>query len=202
MKALLYKDLQVINKKLWFFAVLIPIMTAAGGTMTVLGFFYCILLSQNSIYYDEQSKWSQLAEVLPYKKKDIVLEKFVLSYIFLLCGTVLIFIGQTAFAFILNRGNFIALEPSTYIIGASFSLIYVAVNTPILLIYGFAKARLITVVLGVITAMGFYSLISLDSLSFLSTAAQSTFQTVLLPIIAIVANIITINLTIFVKSRK
>ena len=81
MLALLLKDLYTLKAQMKVFLFILIIFALAfqaeAGAFAV---FYATLLPVTSLAYDEQSKWPQLALMLPYSIKDIVLSKYLLGW--------------------------------------------------------------------------------------------------------------------------
>lgn len=85
MKGLLLKDFFVLVKQLRFFLILILIFSfsdnLAQPSMLVA---FASLMPVTALAYDERSKWDVLAAMMPYSKKTIVGEKYLLGYLLIL----------------------------------------------------------------------------------------------------------------------
>lgn len=82
MTALLRKDFYILGKYLWVFALLVVFMTAVSeGFYTVFAVVLVSMLPFAALDYDRQSRWEQLAVMMPYSIRDIVLSKYALGWI-------------------------------------------------------------------------------------------------------------------------
>lgn len=82
MTALLRKDFYILGKYLWVFALLVVFMTAVSeGFYTVFAVVLVSMLPFAALDYDKQSRWDQLAVMMPYSIRDIVLSKYALGWI-------------------------------------------------------------------------------------------------------------------------
>ncbi len=82
MTALLRKDFYILGKYLWVFALLVVFMTAVSeGFYTVFAVVLVSMLPFATLDYDKQSRWDQLAVMMPYSIRDIVLSKYALGWI-------------------------------------------------------------------------------------------------------------------------
>lgn len=82
MKALLLKDFYVLWKQMRIFLLLIVVFSALpGGYSAIFAVTYAALLPYSCVAYDERSKWDQLAAMLPYTVRDLVLSRYVLGWI-------------------------------------------------------------------------------------------------------------------------
>ncbi|MEG0372022.1 MAG: ABC-2 transporter permease [Clostridium sp.] len=82
MSGLLIKDILVITKQLKIFLIIIPVMAiTGGGSMDMLAILMSSVLPMTAIAYDERSKWNQIAVMMPYSRKDMVISKYLLGYI-------------------------------------------------------------------------------------------------------------------------
>jgi len=84
-KGLLLKDLYVLMRQMKIFLVMIVIFALVpGGSMTVFAVVYAGMMPYTALAYDERCKWDVLAGMMPYTKRQIVLSKYVLGYLFVL----------------------------------------------------------------------------------------------------------------------
>lgn len=140
MQALLLKDFYVIIKQLKLFLLFIPIMALAGGTaLATISILLGAVLPMTAIAYDEHSKWNELAIMMPYSKKDLVISKYLLGYICMFSAAVLVVLSR----FFLQ---IFQMNPESYtdiLIGICSGLTFIAINTPILLKFGSEKGRFV-----------------------------------------------------------
>ena len=101
MEALLLKDLCVLWKQMRMMLLILAFLSVVGGAFnSVFVVVWCALLPYTAIAYDERSHWDQLAAMMPFSKRDLVLSKYVLGWLCMAAATVLSLAFQTAaFAF-------------------------------------------------------------------------------------------------------
>ena len=101
MKALILKDVYVLWKQMRIFLLVILVMAAINSAFnSVFLIVWCSMLPYTAIAYDERSHWDQLAAMMPFSKRDLVLSKYVLGWLCMAAATVLSLAFQTAaFAF-------------------------------------------------------------------------------------------------------
>ena len=77
MKALLKKDIFVLIRQMRMFLVMIVVFSVLPGmNMSIFAIVYCGMLPYTAMAYDERSKWTQLAAMMPYTPGHIVLSKY------------------------------------------------------------------------------------------------------------------------------
>lgn len=91
MRALLMKDFFTVMKQLKMYVVMIIFFAAIPQfNMSISAFaaVYAGMLPFSALAYDEQSKWDQLVMTMPFTRRQIVLSKYVMGYLF--CGGVVV----------------------------------------------------------------------------------------------------------------
>lgn len=142
MKGLLIKDFIVIAKQLRLFVIVIPIMAMAGGTTAApMAVLFGSMLPMTAIAYDERSKWDELASMMPYSRRSLVLNKYLLGYICMLAAAALAYISMLVMAAVGKGGG----QGQAGIMLFSFccGMIFIAINTPVLIRFGSEKGRLV-----------------------------------------------------------
>ncbi len=142
MRALLTKDFLVLTKQLKVLLVLIPIMLLTGGSfMASFAILIGAALPMTSFAYDEQSRWNELAAMLPYSDKDLVLSKYVLGYLCMAATALL----SLAAELVLPVLGVKTPAPAGFILPTSctISLLLIAINLPILRKFGAQKGRIV-----------------------------------------------------------
>lgn len=82
MKALLQKDVYVLWKQMKVFIfVMLVIMVGNGAFGSVFIVIWCAMLPYTALAYDERCKWDQMAAMMPYSPRDLVLSKYVLGWL-------------------------------------------------------------------------------------------------------------------------
>ena len=150
MKGLFIKDVYTLTKQLKLFLVLLLVFALwPGGGMVTFAVIYAGLLPMTAMAYDEQSKWNQLAAMMPYTTFQLVFSKYVLGYFFLLIACVITTVSQGGVA--LLTGGSIEFGIGVTLLAA---LILVAVSLPLLFRFSVEKGRLAFLLLTVIVAVG------------------------------------------------
>lgn len=188
MKALVMKDLFVLLKKTKFFFLFVLVFSALPNlSVNVFAVVYAGMLPYTALAYDERSKWDQLAAMMPYADREIVTSKFLLGYLF---------IGGTSALTILLQTVLRPLTHSTVTGGETLlafcaAAILMALTLPFMFHFGVERGRMafILVIAGVSTVAG-------TLFSGAGRAALPTGLAVLLPLAAVVGNLIAIPLSV------
>ncbi len=151
MKALILKDIYCAIKLYGFFLLAAVFMSVSGNAYIVLLVaFYGATISSGTLYSDEKSKWNKLAGMMPYKKSDIILSKYILSYLSI---AVFLVIAITT-NFLTYTFNFTSsFNIDAYALSLAYGLIYTAITMFTMLTFGVAKSRLIVVLAGIIIVL-------------------------------------------------
>lgn len=140
MKALLLKDYCVLWKQLRFFLLFILVFSALpGGFNGVFAVTYAALLPYSCIAYDERSKWDQLAAMMPYTARDLVLSRYVLGWIAAAGACALSLVLQGVFSSLLDTGFY----PVTLVLAFFACLATLALTLPLIFRFGVERGRLI-----------------------------------------------------------
>lgn len=82
MKGLIQKDVYVLWKQMRiFFLVMLVIMVGNGSFGSVFVVLWSSMLPYTALAYDERCKWDQMAAMMPYPPRDLVLSKYVLGWL-------------------------------------------------------------------------------------------------------------------------
>ena len=158
MKGLLYKDLTILWRQGKMYLLLILLFTLMPQ-FTRMGFAmaYAAMLPYTVIAYDEQSKWNRLAIMLPYTDGQLVLCKYIFSWLGMLLVLVLSAISRTA-DFFINGQTVLIREYQEVIIFTAASSLFSAVVLPLVFRFGVERGRLMFIpviiggVIGVVVA--------------------------------------------------
>lgn len=188
MKALVLKDAYVLWRQMKTFLVILVLLSIVGGVFnSIFVVVWCSMLPFTAIAYDERSHWNQLAAMMPYSKRDLVLSKYVLGW---LCMAVaMVFSGVIqAVSSVLGRGNLGLLTLGMSFLGGMISL---AITLPVVLRFGVEKGRMgfLVIIFGVALLAGFIA----DSAEKLPSLRLPALA--LLPVAAIAATAISIPLS-------
>ncbi len=155
MRALMLKDIYVLLRQLKLFVIVMVIFALAFQENAVsFIIFYAAMLTVSSMAYDEQSKWPQLAMMLPYSIRDIVLSKYLLGWL-MIGGMTLLSMLQI----------FIDIEYVwVSLVVACVAMSFMAVILPLVFWLGTEKGRMLMIammaaVFGVVSAIGYISIV-------------------------------------------
>lgn len=155
MPALILKDMYVLTKQVKSFLI-VAVVFALAFRENAVSFliFYAAMLPVSSMAYDDQSKWPQLALMLPYSIRDIVLSKYLLGWILTagltLLSMLLLFIDTDYLG--MNLIVFCAAQ------------CFMAFILPLVFWFGTEKGRMLMIALlaglfGVVSTIGYISVV-------------------------------------------
>lgn len=194
MNALVRKDCYVLMKQMKMFLIAILLFSALPNlSANIFGVVYAAMLPYSSIAYDERSKWNQLAAMLPYSHRDMVVSKYVLGYLFIAAAAVLTIVFQTVLRPFTHSTVGMAETLLTFCTAACL----IALTLPFVFRFGVEKGRMlfIFVVIGVSAFAG----------STLTIAGETAIPMALhfaLPLAAVVLNVISIPLSIRLFAKR
>lgn len=186
MKALLYKDLCVLWSQMKFVLVLVVLFCAMPGISANLNAFfiaYAGLLVPISLFaYDERARWDALAAMLPFSVRDLVLSRYLFSWLSTAFAVLCYLAGQVIFSpgHVPTRTSLLTLA----FIVALFLLVQ-AVYFPILFRLGAEKGRLAMVV--VIVAVSCLGAVGAELLTTVSAAPAAALLPVFLAVAALLS---------------
>ena len=162
MMALLLKDVFLIRKRnlIMLFAIAIFVVLAGvqGGLVnTVMATMMPLLMGFTTLAYDQNDGWEAYACALPFSRIQIVKSKYVLALISIVVSILLVLIVGLA-ASVLELKTMLSNAVTQF----TFGSLFVAINYPLILKFGFEKSRL------------YYILVMIGLMSIGS--ALSTFQ--------------------------
>lgn len=139
MKALLRKDFYVLWRQMRIFVLLILVMSVVPMAFSnVFVVIWCSMLPYTAMAYDERSHWGELAAMMPYSRRDLVLSKYVLGWLSMSVAAVLLAVIQAVSA------PFTHVGPSLSSLAISFfaGMIALAFTLPMVLRFGVERGRL------------------------------------------------------------
>lgn len=153
MKALVQKDFYVIWKQMKIFVLVMVLLSMVNSAFnTVFLVVWCSMLPYTAMAYDERSRWNQMAAMMPYSRRDVVLSKYVLGWICMAASGVFCLAVQAA------AGIFTGSAPSVPTLLASLCLgvISLDITLPAVLRFGVERGRMIFMVMlfGVAISVG------------------------------------------------
>ena len=197
MKALILKDAYVIWRQMKYFLVMILIFSALpSGFNNAFAVVYAAMLPYTALAYDERSKWDQLAAMMPYSGRDVVLGKYAFGWLCIAAATVLSSLIGRVISLFQPRdfsGAFLVMS----LCGALCTL---DLTLPLLFRFGVEKGRAAMFVL-IFLVCGSAGAISTISLSG-NSAAVSGPLLLLLPLITVALTAVSIPLSIRFFERR
>ncbi len=189
MKALVHKDFYVIWKQMRIFVLVLVLLSVVNSAFnTVFLVVWCSMLPYTAMAYDERSHWNQMASMMPYSRRDIVLSKYVLGWLCMAASGVFCLALQAV------SGIFSGNAPSVLTLLASLCLgiICLDITLPAVLRFGVERGRMIfmVVLFGVAISIGVLVDI-VDELPSLPIPLMA-----LLPVAAAAATAVSIPLSI------
>lgn len=161
MKGLLLKDFYTLLKQVKFYLVFIIVLALIPEmNLSRIGSIYAAMLPITAIAFDERCKWDQLAIMMPYAKRDLVLSKYLIGYIAVVVCCLLSF-GIQAVINVISHQPFTMELSLTIIITAFAALILLAINLPFMFWLGVERGRIVFMALIAITV--FVGMMSADS---------------------------------------
>ena len=141
MSALILKDCYVIFRQLKIFLVLILAFSCIPGAFySTFAVVYAAMLPYTALAYDERSRWDQMAAMMPYADRDIVLGKYVFGWLFTAAAAAATFVLQTVLAAVWPGAE----GPSVPVILLSVcvAVCILDITLPMMFRFGVEKARL------------------------------------------------------------
>ena len=212
MKSLILKDLLNIghNAKSMFFMLLVfaCITIPQGGVETciVASGILCSMMVITTFSFDEQSKWTKYAMIMPVSKKDYVISKFIVLALFSLIGILAGAILGTIGGLLLHKissGTSLLMSLGATAIGFIIADSFGSVSIPLLFKFGAEKARMMTLivfVVPVIVCYGVYQLLIALGISF--TTKLIAILLCAAPVITVAWNYIMYKISYLIFDNK
>lgn len=139
MKALLLKDFYVMWKQMKSFLIFILIFSAIPNAFNnAFAIIYAAMMPYSTLAYDERGKWNQLAAMMPYSIRDMVLSKYVFGWVCIAVAAGLSVLMQTILAFFVETVSFLPFVG----IGICMALSIMSISLPLMFRFGVEKGRL------------------------------------------------------------
>ena len=185
MKALILKDTYVIWRQMKYFLVMILLFSALpSGFNNAFAVVYAAMLPYTALAYDERSKWEQMAAVMPYSTRDIVLGKYVFGWLCIAAAAVLSLLLQAVLSLVSSR----SFSPAMMVMSALGGLCILAISLPVMFRFGVEKGRM-AMFLIIFLVCGTAGAIS--SIAVSGDGAKFSFQGPALVILLIAAVVLT-----------
>ena len=111
-----------------------------GAFYSTFAVVYAAMLPYTALAYDERSRWDQMAAMMPYADRDIVLGKYVFGWLFTAAAAAATFVLQTVLAAVWSGAE----GPSVPVILLSVcvAVCILDITLPMMFRFGVEKARL------------------------------------------------------------
>ena len=186
MKALILKDTYVIWRQMKYFLVLILIFSALpSGFNNAFAVIYAAMLPYTALAYDERSKWDQLAAMMPYSTRDVVLGKYVFGWLCIGGAAVLSGLLQSVLSLVIGR----TFLPGTLVMSVLGALCILAISLPLMFRLGVEKGRLGMFLIIFLVCGGAGAIASIAESA--SNGAPFAFQGTVLAVLLIAALVLT-----------
>lgn len=197
MKGLIQKDVYVLWKQMRiFFLVMLVIMVGNGSFGSVFVVLWSSMLPYTALAYDERCKWDQMAAMMPYSPRDLVLSKYVLGWLCAGAASVIVLAVQAIIRVLhlpMATGS-----PLAVLISFCASASVLAVTLPVMIRFSVERGRMVMflvifLVCGAAGALGTIS-ISVDQTAG-GIQGLFGFFMLILPVAAVVLTAVSIPLS-------
>lgn len=195
MKALVMKDCFVLWRQIRLFVFIMAVICVFNGSFgSVFITIWAAMMPYTAMAYDEQSKWDQMAVMMPYSVRDIVLSKYVLGW--LCTGAAGCFVLLIQLIVRLLRLPLEAGTLSSVFTGFCGSIVVLSVALPLMVRFGVEKGRLMMFVLIFLVCGGTAGLVSVAEQTSGGAWALPLPVMVLMPLAAAASAAISVPLSV------
>lgn len=141
MSALILKDYYVIFRQMRIFLLLVLVFSCIPGAFySTFAVVYASMLPYTALAYDERSHWDQMAAMMPYSDRDLVLSKYVFGWLSTAAAAAASFVLQTVLVAVWPGAE----GPSVPVILLSVcvAVCILDITLPMMFRFGVEKARL------------------------------------------------------------
>ena len=139
MIGLILKDLFTLTRQALMYIVFIAVFSLMPGyNMASFAVIMACMMPMTALAYDERSKWDQLAALMPYSTRDIVLGKYVFGWLCIGAAAVLSLLFQAVLALLGSR----AFAPAMMAMAALGGLCILDISLPVMFRFGVEKGRM------------------------------------------------------------
>lgn len=139
MKALIQKDCYVLWRQMRFLMLVMALMTLVNSSFyTLFAVIWAAMLPYTTVAYDERCHWDQLAAMMPYPTRDLVLSKYVLGWLCMGVSLLLCLIIQAAHSFISHTPIDYMVLVMSFFVGA----ITLDITLPLVFRFGVERGRM------------------------------------------------------------
>ena len=141
MKALLMKDFYTLWRQLRVYLLVMLVISVFNGSFgNIFITIWAALLPYTAMAYDERSKWDQMAAMMPYSTRDIVISKYVMGW--LCTAAAALFAMAVQLLQTVLGSPLAAFAPMDNLMGCCASLCVLAITLPLMFRFGVEKGRM------------------------------------------------------------
>ena len=192
MSALILKDYYVIFRQMRIFLLLVLVFSCIPGAFySTFAVVYASMLPYTALAYDERSHWDQMAAMMPYSARDVVLSKYVFGWISVAIAAAATFVLQTILSFVWLSD---VTGPSVPVILLSVcvAVCILDITLPMMFRFGVEKARLAMFLIIFLVCAGAGAISVIDQ----SGGPDFGFQMWAPPAVAVVMTAVSVPLSV------
>ena len=200
MSALILKDYYVIFRQMRIFLLLVLVFSCIPGAFySTFAVVYASMLPYTALAYDERSHWDQMAAMMPYADRDIVLGKYVFGWLSTAAAAAATFVLQTVLAAVWSGAE----GPSVPVILLSVcvAVCILDITLPMMFRFGVEKGRLAMFLIIFLVCAGAGAIASIER-SSLDGGFYLSLSLVPAAITAAVLTVVSIPLSVRFYSRR
>ena len=197
MSALILKDYYVIFRQMRIFLLLVLVFSCIPGAFySTFAVVYASMLPYTALAYDERSHWDQMAAMMPYADRDIVLGKYVFGWLSTAAAAAATFVLQTVLAAVWPGAE----GPSVPVILLSVcvAVCILDITLPMMFRFGVEKARLAMFLIIFLVCAGAGAISVIDQ----SGGPDFGFQMWAPPAVAVVMTAVSVPLSVRFYGRR
>ena len=197
MSALILKDYYVIFRQMRIFLLLVLVFSCIPGAFySTFAVVYASMLPYTALAYDERSHWGQMAAMMPYSDRDLVLSKYVFGWLFTAAAAAATFVLQTVLAAVWPGAE----GPSVPVILLSVcvAVCILDITLPMMFRFGVEKARLAMFLIIFLVCAGAGAISVIDQ----SGGPDFGFQMWAPPAVAVVMTAVSVPLSVRFYGRR
>lgn len=146
MKGILLKNMMTLKRTMLLYLVLIVFFAVSnGGSGAAFAMFYSIAMPVNMIAVDERSRFDRLMPMLPVRRIDCVLDKYIGAWGCLALAAVLGIVGESV------KAGALVLSP-VILPAVAVCLVSQAITLPLLFKFGVDQGRMIYMIAIIVMA--------------------------------------------------
>ena len=205
MTGLLLKDIYTLKKQLWlYFVICLIIAVTAGWNADASGFIsvyipvFISVLPGTALSYDEQSKWDQMAVMMPYSARQLVVSKYLLGLLCFVVGILLLCVQRIV------AGTLFSAETVSVFCPAMLTVLLLqALTLPLSIRFGVEKSRILLLVVVALVFVALYGFEKIQGIPELQeTSGAAPFLIPLLAVAAIYLVSIAVSIRFYRKRHS